>query len=189
MKIAITGGIGSGKSFVCKCLNRRGIDVYDCDTAAKRLMRESVVLQRQLRQLVGNSVYAGGVLQKRVLASFILQSNEHAQQVDNIIHPAVAHDFTESGLDWLESAIFFDSGFYKRVPIDIVICVSAPTDVRISRIMKRDGISHDKAIEWINRQLPQDEVRRRSDYEITNDGTNNIEIQIDKLLGTLNIER
>lgn len=69
-RIAITGGIGSGKSFVCRLLAQRGIQVYDCDAAAKRLMRTDAVLQRQLRELVGDDVYQGHDLQKRVLASF-----------------------------------------------------------------------------------------------------------------------
>ena len=67
--IAITGGIGSGKSYVCQLLEKRGIKVYDCDAAAKRLMRTSATLRQQLRQLVGPQVYRGCILQKRVLIS------------------------------------------------------------------------------------------------------------------------
>ena len=74
MKIAITGGIGSGKSFVCRELAKRGIEVYDCDAAAKRLMRSDEQLQAALKLLVGNEVYADGVLQKPVLAQFLLAS-------------------------------------------------------------------------------------------------------------------
>lgn len=182
MKVAITGGIGSGKSFVCGRLRNYGIEVYDCDAGAKRLMRNSLQLQERLKRLVGDGVYIKGILQKRVLASYILESGEHAQQVDDIIHPAVAADFMASGLDWLESAIYFDSGFYRRVDIDKVVCVTAPTETRISRIMKRDGITRDKALEWINRQLPQDEVRARSDYEICNDGLQDIDSQLQPII-------
>ena len=78
MKIAITGGIGSGKSYVCRLLEQRGIAVYDCDAAAKRLMRTSTTLQQQLKTLVGDAVYsADGVLQKPVLAAFLLASEAH----------------------------------------------------------------------------------------------------------------
>ena len=77
MKIAITGGIGSGKSYVCRLLEQRGIAVYDCDAAAKRLMRTSTTLQQQLKTLVGNAVYsADGVLQKPVLASSYSQARQ-----------------------------------------------------------------------------------------------------------------
>ncbi|MBQ2523828.1 MAG: dephospho-CoA kinase, partial [Prevotella sp.] len=68
MRVAITGGIGSGKSFVCKRLEAFGIKVYDCDAAAKRLMRTSSALQRDLCRLVGDDVYVDGMLQKQVLA-------------------------------------------------------------------------------------------------------------------------
>lgn len=188
-RYAITGGIGSGKSFVCSRLRAAGIEVYDCDAGAKRLMRSSPLLQEELRRLVGEGAYVGGVLQKRVLAQYILESGEHAQRVDDIIHPAVARDFMDSGLHWLESAIFFDSGFDRRVNVDRVVCVTAPTEIRIARIMNRDGISRDKAIEWINRQLPQKEVLSRSDYEIVNDGTADIDAQINDLLRKLGIKR
>ena len=96
--VAITGGIGSGKSFVCQLLNRRGIEVYDCDAAAKRLMRTSEPLRRGLRQLVGPAVYRGCILQKRVLAEFLLASEENKQAVNEVVHPAVAADFMASGL-------------------------------------------------------------------------------------------
>lgn len=148
-RYAITGGIGSGKSFVCSRLRAAGIEVYDCDVGAKRLMRSSPLLQEELRRLVGEGAYVGGVLQKRVLAQYILESGEHAQRVDDIIHLAVARDFMDSGLHWLESAIFFDSGFDRRVNVDRVVCVTAPRETRIARIMNRDGISRAKAIEWI----------------------------------------
>ena len=74
MKIAITGGIGSGKSYVCRILEKHGIKVYDCDAGAKRLMRQDADLQAGLKKLVGEEVYsADGILQKPVLAQFILQ--------------------------------------------------------------------------------------------------------------------
>ena len=188
--IAITGGIGSGKSFVCQLLKKRGIRVYDCDEAAKRLMRSSESLKSALRQLVGNKVYtADGRLQKRVLAAFLLTSEANKQAVNNIVHPAVAQDFLSSGLSWLESAILFDSGFDARLPFDHVVCVTAPLELRVTRVMQRDGITREKALEWIHCQMPQEEVLRRSDYEIINDGVRDLETQIDELLRTINTLR
>ncbi len=181
-RIAITGGIGSGKSYVCHRLERYGIRVYDCDTAAKRLMRDSDELREALRQLVGDEVYVGNVLQKPVMARFLLKSEANKQAVNDVVHPAVARDFEESGYTWLESAILFDSGFDMRTRFDYVICVTAPLEVRIRRVMKRDGISRQQALDWIQRQLPQDEVRARSDFEIVNDGKANIEKQIETII-------
>ena len=97
MIVALTGGIGSGKSYVCQLLKAHGIDVYDCDAHAKQLIRTSDTLQRELSMLVGEDVYRDGVLQKAVLAQYLLHSDEHMQAVNNIIHPAVAYDFEQSG--------------------------------------------------------------------------------------------
>lgn len=187
MKVAITGGIGAGKSFVCERLRLHGIEVYDCDAAAKRLMRTSRELQTELQALVGADVFVDGVLQKAVLAKYILSSEDNALAVDDIIHPAVARDFELSGCDWIESAIYFDSGFYRRVSIDKVVCVTAPLEIRISRIMRRDNISREKALEWIARQLPQEEVVRRSDYEIVNDGQADLDAKVAQMISALSL--
>lgn len=189
MKIAITGGIGSGKSFFCRELQRRGIKVYDCDAAAKRLMAADARLRDSLRQLVGDKVYEGTTLQKAVLAQFLLQSEEHKLQVNDVVHPAVAHDFLQSGYDWLESAILYESGFDKRVPFDFVVCVKAPEEIRLSRIMTRDNISEAKAREWISCQMSQDDMAARADFVINNDGKADVSRQTDLLLHLLGIQR
>ena len=188
MKIAITGGIGSGKSYVCRLLEKRGMEVYDCDAAAKRLMRTSAPLRQALRQLVGDDVYDGTTLQKAVLARYLLASDANKQAVNGVVHPAVAADFMASGLTWLESAILFDSGFNRRVAFDRVVCVSAPQEVRVARVMARDGIGRDQAIQWIDRQMAQAEVERRSDFVIVNDGTAPLDAQIDRLLRTFGLQ-
>ncbi len=184
MKIAITGGIGSGKSFVCRLLNRRGIDIYDCDAAAKWLMRSSSELRRQLTALIGPETYTPeGLLNKAAVAQYLLQSEANAKAVDSIVHPAVAADFRQSGMLWMECAILFESGFNTLV--DRVIVVTAPEDIRIQRIVQRDGITTDKAREWLSRQWPQDKVRLMADYEIVNDGSKDLEQQIDKIIKSL----
>ena len=182
MKVAITGGIGSGKSYVCKRLEAHGIMVYDCDEAAKRLMRTSVSLRQALCQLVGDDVYVGNVLQKGVLAKFLLASEANKQAVNQVVHPAVANDFECSDYQWMESAILFDSGFHRRIHLDHIVCVTAPLETRIQRVMRRDGISRDKTLEWISRQLPQEEVRLLSDFEIVNDGIADIDSQLNRIL-------
>ena len=173
MKTGITGGIGSGKSYVCRLLAQQGIEVYDCDAAAKRLIRTSPELRRQLLALIGS-------LEKADIARFLLESEENAHAIDAIVHPAVFRDFEESGLQWMESAIMFESGADRLV--DRVVVVTAPEEVRIQRVMQRDGISREKALEWMERQWPQEEVRRRADYEIINDGVKDLNRQIDRIL-------
>ena len=184
MKIAITGGIGSGKSYVCRLLEQRGISIYDCDSAAKRLMHTSEPLRQQLTELIGPDTYDNeGRLNKAVVAQFLLQSEENAKAIDNIVHPAVAHDFQNSGYQWMECAILFESGFEQLV--DRIIVVTAPEEVRINRIMHRDGINSEKAQEWINRQWSQEKVRQRADFEIVNDGKQDLNKKINDIILSL----
>ncbi|MBO4825975.1 MAG: dephospho-CoA kinase [Prevotella sp.] len=182
MRCAITGGIGSGKSFVCQRLAARGIQVYDCDQAAKRLMRTSAELKQALTRLVGPQAYTDGVLNKAALASFLLSSPQNKEAVNQVVHPAVAADYLASGIEWLESAILFESCFDQRVKFDAVVCVTAPEHLRVERVMTRDHISQDKATEWVRCQMPQEEMRRRSNYEIVNDGKQPIDPQIDNII-------
>ena len=186
VKVAITGGIGSGKSYVCRLLGQRGFHVYDCDSAAKRILASSPEIQSRLKQVVGGGVVSGGVVNKAVLASFLLKSDDNACKINNIVHPAVADDFVRSGCAWMECALLFSSGFNRLV--DKVVCVTAPLDVRVARVMRRDGITRQKALEWIGRQMPQDEVLSLSDYEIVNDGEAGLERQIDTILASLHLE-
>ena len=176
MKVGITGGIGSGKSYICQRLAARGITVYDCDAAAKRLIRTSPTLQQQLIELIGS-------LEKAAISRFLLASEQNAKAIDAIVHPAVFQDFLDSGMEWMESAILFESGISELV--DKIVVVTAPEELRIQRIQKRDGISREMAQQWMHRQWPQEKVRSLADFEIVNDGISDIDAQIDTLLQQL----
>ena len=184
MKIGITGGIGSGKSYVCRLLEQRGYAVYDCDSAAKRLIRSSPFIRRRLTALIGPETYfkesGEYILNKKAVAEFLLKSEDNARAIDRIVHPAVFRDFIESGMEWMESAIIYESGIYRLV--DRVIVVTAPEELRIQRVMARDEISREKVLEWMSRQLPQEEVRQRADFEIVNDGLADLNQQLDEIL-------
>lgn len=183
--VAITGGIGAGKSYVCQLLRGMGIKVYDCDAAAKRLMCSDRELQARLRELVGEEAYRDGMPRKEVLRAFLLAGESNKQAMNDIVHPFVARDFMASDCRWLESAILFESGFDKRVPLTDVVCVEAPIEVRLRRIMSRDNISREQALHWINAQMPQEEIIRRSDYVIHNDGVSPLAPQLRALPPTL----
>ena len=176
MKTGITGGIGSGKSYICRRLEGRGITVYDCDSAAKRLIRTSPRLQKQIIALVGS-------LDKAAMSRFLLTSEANQQAMNAIVHPAVFQDFQQSGIDWMESAILYESGISRLV--DCVVVVTAPLEGRIQRVMQRDGISREKVLEWMERQWPQEALRQRADFEIVNDGIVDVDEQIDRLLKTI----
>ena len=176
MKVGIAGGIGSGKSYVARRLALRDIKVYDCDSAAKRIMR-SEVIQQQLQELIGSKP------DKQALTQYLLQSDDHARAINAIVHPAVFADFEQSGLEWLESGIMYESGANRYV--DRVVVVTAPEEVRLQRIMQRDGISREQALQWLSRQWPQERVRQLADFEIVNDGLTDIDKQLNNILEQL----
>lgn len=182
-KVAITGGIGSGKSYVCHLLQERGIEIFNCDSAAKRLMANSDIIRKKLEKIVGADVYVNGKLDKHLLSSYILACAENAEKINHVVHPAVADDFSKSGLSWMECAILFSSGFDRLV--DKVICVTAPLDVRVRRIMLRDGLSEKEAMDWINVQMPQSELLTKCNFEIVNDGLCDLNVQIDDILKSI----
>ena len=188
MKIGIAGGIGSGKSYVCQRIRQQGFEVYDCDDAAKRLIRTSLEIRQQLTALIGPEVYTDvegeAVLNTAVVAKFLLTSESNAQAIDRIVHPAVFKDFIESGLQWMESALMFESGIYKLV--DKVVAVVAPKEIRIRRVMERDHISREKVLEWMNRQMDQKEIIHRADYVIINDGETDIDQQLENIIRQCN---
>ena len=185
MKIGITGGIGSGKSYVCNLLQQQGYAVYDCDSAAKRLINTSPEIRQGLTKLIGPNTYLDdGRLNKGAVAEFLLASENNAHAVDHIVHPAVFDDFVKSGMEWMESAIIFESGIYRLV--DRVIVVTAPEEVRIQRVMQRDGISREKVKEWMGRQLPQEVVRLLANFEIVNDGQTDLNKQLNNIITQCN---
>lgn len=188
LKVALTGGIGSGKTFVCRRIKALlGVDVYDCDEAAKRLMRTDENIIRRLTEIIGPHTYVDGQLNKAAVAQFLLLSEENTTLINNVVHPAVAEDFLTSGLRWMECAILYESGFDRWV--DRVICVTAPIETRIRRIMARDGLDSTKAQEWIAKQMPQEIVRVRADFEIINDGLHDIDTQIVSIMNRLRNEQ
>ena len=117
------------------------------------------------------------------MSRFLLASEENKQAMNAIIHPAVFEDFRQSGMLWMESAIMYESGADRLV--DKVVVVTAPEEVRIARVMQRDGISREKAQQWMDRQWTQEQVRQHADYEIVNDGKADIDQQIEQLLAVL----
>lgn len=197
--IGITGGIGSGKSFVCKLLEQSGIPVFYTDDEAKLEMRDNTEIHRELVKLIGSSAISpDGKPVKAVLSEFICQSNENAERVNRIVHPLVK----QRALRWkqsffsrvgavlsspiivvIECAILFESGFQDLC--DKTITVAAPLQTRVDRVCHRDNISPQKAIEWINLQMPQEEKILRSDFCINNDGATPIEPQLREILAQL----
>lgn len=175
--LGITGGIGSGKSYVCHLLAQHyGIPVYDCDTEAKRLNEESPAIRKALIKLMGPEVFdASGHLNKPLLASYLFASEEHQATINAIIHPIVRQDFEtwrlrqgDTPVVALESAILLESGFSQLA--DKIICVTAPLEVRIQRTMQRDASTRQQVESRIARQISEEERIKASHHVIHNDG-------------------
>ncbi len=175
-RIGITGGIGSGKSYVCHWLEEMGLPVFYCDDEAKRIIRTHPVVRQELTALVGSAVYdADGQLVKPVLAAYLCTSPEHAARVDAIVHPVVAEEFCT----WadsqtartviMECALLFESGFDRLV--HHTVHVSAPLELREKRVMARDGVTLEKVQAWMSLQMPEEEKARRADSVLHNDGS------------------
>ena len=172
MRYCLTGGIGAGKSYVCSLLREKGVEIYDTDNAAKKLMAQSPEIRQQLKELIGG-------LDKQTIAAFLLKSEENKLAINSIVHPAVIKDFLNSGYEWMECAIIYEAHLEQYV--DKVIAVTAPREVRIERIMSRDGISRKEAEQWIDAQYPQEKVAERADFVIDNDGIKDLQKQIEEL--------
>lgn len=174
IKIGITGGIGCGKSYICDKLRKEGYPVYDCDTEAKRLMTTSTSIIDGLKQIAGQESYnEDGTLNVAHIAQFLFASPENQNLLNSLVHPVVKQDFIQwaerqtSDKVYIESAILFESGM--RDIVDLVGFVSASLETRIKRIMARDNITREHALEWINKQMPDEEKRKLADFVIEND--------------------
>ena len=171
-KIAICGGIGSGKSTVCQMFAERGVAIYDSDSRAKALMNESEPLRKALMAEFGSECYEGGVLNRPYLAQRVFASPEQLAKLNAIVHPAVKEDFLrwaeEQSGDYviLESAILYESGFDSLV--DKVVAVLAPLPLRVERAMQRDGASREQIEARIKAQMSDDELMARADFAIVN---------------------
>lgn len=155
--IAITGGIGSGKSVVAKVLSNMGYHVYDCDMQAKLLMNTSPLIRRQLTARFGKDIYCGdGSINKPLLSSIIFNDHDALVAVNGIVHPAVKADIINwhsSGTqhtNFVETAILAEAGMHTMV--DEVWNVTAPIETRISRVISRNSTTRKKVLERINTQ-------------------------------------
>lgn len=183
----ITGGIGSGKSYVCRLIESAGHPVFYCDDEAKHLLRTDPLVREELVRLVGPRLYdTDGRLVKAVLAEFICRGEEWAARVDAIVHPRVAEAFRQwcsarpGQKRFMECALLFESGFDRLV--DISVLVTAPEELRIRRVMSRDSVSREKVLQWMALQWTEEARRSRAAHVIINDGVTDLSEQVARLL-------
>jgi dephospho-CoA kinase len=187
IKIGLTGGIGSGKTLVSHIFERLNIPVFYADIESKRILNENEDIIIQLKQRFGNDIYQKNGINKARLASIIFNDNEALQFVQNISHPKVRRNF----LNWaeqqhapyviMEAAILFETGGYEMM--DFNVLVYAPEELRIQRVMERDGVSEEQVRERLNKQMTDKKKVELADWIIYNDGKNMLipqVVQLDK---------
>ncbi len=190
IKVGITGGIGSGKTYICKKFEELGVKIYYSDDKAKYLTNNNTKIKKQLIQNFGNNIYINNKINKKKLSEIIFNNPKKLKIVNSIIHPIVNDDFNK----WCENhkkeifilketAILFESNSYKN--LDKIITVISPIDLRISRIIKRDNISKTEIQKKINSQINDIEKIKMSDFVIYNDKINNLDKQINLIYESL----
>lgn len=184
LKVGITGGIGSGKTTVCKIFEQLGIPIYYADDRAKKLMVEDPQLVKEIKVLLGEEAYTReGQLDRAFIANIVFNNPDKLAQLNALVHPAVARDGatwqktqTEVPYTLKEAALLYEAGSYQS--LDRMICVVAPEEMRIQRVMERDQVDRAAVIARINKQWPQAQKARLSDFLIYNDGTQSLIRQV-----------
>lgn len=190
--IAISGGIGSGKSVVAKILRLLGYEVYDCDSEAKRLMDESVEIKDSLRKLIGECVINTDLsINRRQLAEIVFSDSEKLLTLNGIVHGAVKNDILtwretrKSKIEplFVETAILYQSGIDKIV--DYVIEVTAPIEIRLQRVMNRNGFNREEVLQRIESQQIQQFTPHSNIIYVDNSGDQPLLPQITALLSVI----
>ncbi len=174
LKIGITGGIGSGKSTVCKMFEIIGIPVFYADTESKKILYGDENIKQKILTAFGNSILDdAGLIDRKKLATIVFNNKAELENLNNILHPAVALHFENwvkqqnSAYVLKEAAILFESGAYKQV--DNVIAIVAPLELKIKRTIGRDAITVEEVLARMKNQLTDEEKIKRSDFVIYND--------------------
>jgi dephospho-CoA kinase len=183
--VGLTGGIGSGKTTVAAMFANLGVPIYIADDEAKKLIKSSKVIKRKLLKLFGEEAYINGSLNKPFIANAIFNNKVLLEKMNAIIHPKVASHFNK----WMrkqtapyvikEAAILFENNTYKS--FDFIITVTAPKEIKIERLLKRDDTSLKKIDDIMKNQWTDEEKIKYSDFVIVNKSIENTEIQVAKI--------
>jgi dephospho-CoA kinase len=188
IKIGLTGGIGSGKSTVARIFYTLGIPVFNSDLEAKKLYTSDDILREKLISAFGADIYlANGDINKAFLIYTIFPDEKKLKLLNSIVHPRVKISFEK----WLknhehkpcvikEAAILFESGAYRQV--DKIMVVTAPLELRIKRVMDRDGVDKESVLLRINRQYPEERLISMAHHTIDNSGSISLIKQVLKFL-------
>ncbi len=184
LKVGITGGIGSGKTTVCKIFELLGIPVYYADGQAKQLMVSDPRLVAGVKKLFGPDSYLpNGALNRPFIAEKVFSDDRKLEQLNHLVHPAVAEDgdrwhHAQENVPYTlkEAALLFESGNHRQ--LDKLITVFAPEELRIRRVVERDHSSPEEVRARMAKQMPEEEKMKRSDFVVYNDGKHSLIRQV-----------
>jgi len=178
LTIGVTGGIGSGKTTVCRFFEELGAKVIYADDLAKRIMEEDENLKKKIKKIFGEEAYIGGKLNRKFIADIIFSDETKKSKLESLVHPAVIREIIsefkkiarEKSYDFVivEAALIFESGFDSE--LDYIIVVDADEEVKIKRIMERDNCSREEVLNRMKMQMDPAKKRELADIFIQNDG-------------------
>jgi dephospho-CoA kinase len=173
LKIGITGGIGAGKSTVASIFKVLGVPVFDADATAKNILNTDSVLRDQVALTFGSETYKNGLLDKKYLATLVFNNPDQLAKLNALVHPATiaaadnwAYRFADRPYIIKEAALLFEAG--TNVGLDYIIGVTAPVELRITRVMDRDKVSREEVLSRMQHQLDDTEKMKRCDFVIDN---------------------
>ena len=179
IRAGITGGIGCGKSVISDLFRLQGVPVFDADREAKHLNDTSPLIRRELTALFGRELYAGGMLNRPLLASLMFGDRKKVAAVNAIVHPVLCRYFLQWCIDhqdqplvMIDAALLFEAGFIRL--LDKVITVYAPEPIRLARVTERDHTRREAVQARMKHQLPEEEKMEQSDFVIYNDGSQSV---------------
>ena len=182
-KIGLTGNIGSGKTTASKFFNLLGIPVYNSDFRAKWLMSNDADLKKSIVDYFGVESFSNNQLNTSFISSIVFKDVEKLNVLNALVHPLVASDFEkwcyqhhDAAYVVKEAAVMFKSESYKS--LDKIICVVACDELRLKRVVKRDGMSESEVLARMNNQMDQSSLIDRCDFVVTNDETNLMTTQL-----------
>lgn len=187
LKIGITGGIGSGKTTICKVFETLGIPVFYADTVAKQIMVSDEILVKGVKAAFGEESYSNDVLNNKHIAGIVFNNATELAKLNELVHPAVFRAFD----NWVkqipastpyilkEAALLFESESYKMC--DLNVLVIAPEETRLQRVMQRDGVMAAQVKARMDKQMSDEEKAKLSDYIINNNETESLIIQVTHL--------
>lgn len=175
LKVGVTGGIGSGKSTVCNIFKCLEIPVFNADEVSRRLLNEDAGVIELVQHIFGKEIVVNGKPDRKKIGDIVFNNPEKLAQLNAIIHPTVRKNYMAWNLEQqsvyaiYEAAILFETGIYKK--LDFTILVIAPEQMRINRVIQRDGADETTIKARMKNQWSDEEKKKLADFIITNDDT------------------